>query len=348
MGESAYTDIREQRDGAPAPAGPLANHDALSTADIDEFRSRASELLSTHSIRRSDTGAAPFDGHVRVAGLGDLRFVYLEQGVGMDVDILERIDYYDLMLAVSGTNRLTAGDDRAWVGDGRGAVLSPRMRARMQMDADYRQIHLRIDPRALDRRLEALLGRPPHAPLTFDLPMDLTSPRLSTWTSSLRLLLRDLDQADGLSRHPLAAATWQDMVLTGLLLAQPHSYSAALAEPGRPQVHRRELREAIDFCEAHLTEPLTIGEIARHVGVSVRSLQRAFQEGLGTSPGRYLQSLRLARVRRDLLDADPGSSVPVTEVAYRWGFVHLSRFAAAYRRQYGELPSDTRSRAIHG
>ncbi|MEV0700314.1 AraC family transcriptional regulator [Saccharopolyspora sp. NPDC050389] len=318
----------------------------LSTESVDAFCRQASELLSVHDIHRTSAVAtSPFRGQVRAATLGDIQLVYLEQGVDMHVDILERIDYYDLMLAVAGTNEITCDDARAQINRAHGALLSPRMRARMRMDAAYRQMHLRIERHALDRRLEALLGRPPHAPVSFDLSMDLASPQLSTWTSSLGLLIRDLDMANGLTAHPLAAASWQEMLLTGLLLSQPHTYSADLFEQDRPQVPRRVLRAALDYCEEHLAEPVTVGEIAQHVGISVRSLQRAFQENVGTSPSRYLQSLRLARVRQDLLAPNPRSPVSVTEIAYRWGFVHLSRFAAAYKRRYGEAPSDTRSRA---
>jgi AraC family ethanolamine operon transcriptional activator len=37
----------------------------------------------------------------------------------------------------------------------------------------------------------------------------------------------------------------------------------------------------------------------------------------------------------------PPSSETVTEVAFRWGFWHLSRFAREYRSMFGESPSET-------
>jgi transcriptional regulator GlxA family with amidase domain len=54
----------------------------------------------------------------------------------------------------------------------------------------------------------------------------------------------------------------------------------------------------------------------------------------------YLGRLRLAKAHEDLRDLD-SSGRTVAEIANRWGFLHLGRFAAAYRTQYGNLPSHT-------
>ncbi len=81
-------------------------------------------------------------------------------------------------------------------------------------------------------------------------------------------------------------------------------------------------------------------ELAVEVSLSVRSLQDGFRRSLDTTPMAYLRRLRLEKVHDELVAAEPGS-VRVTEVAARWGFVHLGRFAAAYRSEFGERPSDT-------
>jgi AraC-like DNA-binding protein len=41
----------------------------------------------------------------------------------------------------------------------------------------------------------------------------------------------------------------------------------------------------------------------------------------------------------------PDNTTSVTAVAARYGFTHFGRFAAAYRRRFGELPSVTFNRA---
>ena len=68
-------------------------------------------------------------------------------------------------------------------------------------------------------------------------------------------------------------------------------------------------------------------------------LQQGFRDHIGMSPTAYLRRVRLARAH-DQLHRGEGT---VAEVAYRWGFTHLGRFATAYASIYGVTPSTTRS-----
>jgi AraC family ethanolamine operon transcriptional activator len=86
-----------------------------------------------------------------------------------------------------------------------------------------------------------------------------------------------------------------------------------------------------------------IDDLCRAACTSLSTLERVFREVFGVTPRRYLALRRLARVRNDLLNGNPAQSV--TEVASRWGFFHLGRFAQEYGRLYHERPSETRSRA---
>jgi AraC-like DNA-binding protein len=54
----------------------------------------------------------------------------------------------------------------------------------------------------------------------------------------------------------------------------------------------------------------------------------------------YLRQVRLALVHDNLRAADPAATT-VAQVAYRYGFTHLGRFAAAYRERYDVSPSQT-------
>ena len=78
-------------------------------------------------------------------------------------------------------------------------------------------------------------------------------------------------------------------------------------------------------------------------GVTERALEYGFLSSFGVTPKRYLQSLRLVGVRRELRSA--GRSTKIADVANHWGYWHMGQFAADYRKQLGELPSRTVEKA---
>lgn len=101
---------------------------------------------------------------------------------------------------------------------------------------------------------------------------------------------------------------------------------------------QRVVREARRYMNQHADEPINVPDLCQAIHVSRRTLQYSFQDVLRMSPVTYLRALRLNGVRRDL---KRGGDEPVADRAARWGFWHLSRFAADYRHLFGELPSET-------
>jgi AraC-like DNA-binding protein len=86
-----------------------------------------------------------------------------------------------------------------------------------------------------------------------------------------------------------------------------------------------------------------VADLARAAGVSVRTVYRASAHHLGGPPMARLRRARLQQVRQRLVAPAPGETV--TSAAMEWGFCHLGRFSALYRRHFGELPSETLRRA---
>ncbi len=106
------------------------------------------------------------------------------------------------------------------------------------------------------------------------------------------------------------------------------------------QAHSRLVQVTEDYALAHAAEPLYVTDLCEAAGVSERTLQYAFKEVMGMTPVAYLTRLRLHRVRQALRAATYGSTT-VTAEALRWGFWHFGEFSRAYKRCFGELPSDT-------
>jgi transcriptional regulator GlxA family with amidase domain len=133
----------------------------------------------------------------------------------------------------------------------------------------------------------------------------------------------------------------QHLLIEGLLLTQPHNYTAALIDDGRP-ASEAVVKRAIDLVRAYPESAWTTAKLARATGVSARALQKAFARSGEPPPMTYLRHLRLHRVRAELADASQRRcSATITTVASRWGFVHLGRFAQQYRQVFGESPSQT-------
>jgi AraC-like DNA-binding protein len=122
---------------------------------------------------------------------------------------------------------------------------------------------------------------------------------------------------------------------------------AAAVEPPMSVGERRH-RQIIDRFEATLArmpvEPLYLSDICAAIGVSARTMEYCCREYYGMGPNRYLRLRHMNLARRALIDADP-DKMSVTDVAMRFGFWGLGRFASAYRSLFAETPSVTLRRS---
>ena len=91
---------------------------------------------------------------------------------------------------------------------------------------------------------------------------------------------------------------------------------------------------------AHLDTPISLAELCRVAGVSERALRNAFYGVHGVSPKRWMMAERLQGVQVALRERR-GIAITVTEVATDHGFYQLGKFAAIYKRTFGEAPSTT-------
>jgi AraC family ethanolamine operon transcriptional activator len=96
-----------------------------------------------------------------------------------------------------------------------------------------------------------------------------------------------------------------------------------------------------EMLSSNLGHPIYSEQLARQVGVSVRSLHDAVLRYRGMSLHRYLRLRRLWLVHKQLLAGAPS----VKACALAFGFWHLGDFSASYRLQFGETPSQTAARS---
>lgn len=114
--------------------------------------------------------------------------------------------------------------------------------------------------------------------------------------------------------------------------------------PGRPAyVREHVVRAALKRLEEADDAPPSVEELAGVAGVSARTFRTVFRDYFGVPPLRYLRIRQLHQARR-ALRAARAHGESVTEVAARLGFWEFGRFAADYRKLFGESPSQTRRR----
>ncbi|EPR10937.1 hypothetical protein L905_20285 [Agrobacterium sp. TS43] len=198
-----------------------------------------------------------------------------------------------------------------------------------------------LERRKITHILSHLLDRSVTGNLDIQPTIDLTA-------GAGRMLMRIVDDMhsltasqSGLEASPLSLNALYDAAIY-LLLENCHSrYSAELASHVASPSPRH-VKWAIDFMHENISAALSLTDIAVAAKVSVRTLQQGFREFQNTTPMAYLQDIRLAAAHDDLLHCDPGLSV--ADIACKWGFSHMGRFAADYSRRFGQLPSQTRRR----
>jgi AraC family transcriptional regulator, L-arginine-responsive activator len=99
------------------------------------------------------------------------------------------------------------------------------------------------------------------------------------------------------------------------------------------------LTQAVILMESNIEEPLTTDEIARHVCVSRRQLERIFKQYLNSVPSQYYLELRLNRARQMLLQ----TSKSIIQIGLSCGFSSGPHFSSAYRNCFGITPREDRN-----
>ncbi len=162
----------------------------------------------------------------------------------------------------------------------------------------------------------------------------------AVWANSL---LENLKSTPDLARTPAILASIKLELLDHLIMlaASLPPVTALASEPTR----MRGLRKAVEYLRHTPNVHIPMSNLCRVSGISERSLQYAFRDAFGMTPNETMLHRRLHFVRQALLFTDT-QSASVTEVAMKFGFSELGRFASRYKRLFGELPSQTLTRNL--
>ena len=216
------------------------------------------------------------------------------------------------------------------------SVCTPGRRVRIERPAFSEILMVKVSYAALQDRLETFLGESLKRDLILAPTCSASGSRGSHLQHLIAFLIREIDRDPGLLRDPFWCQGYDETLLS-VLVGLDSNYAAQLQREvlSAPQglVERAE-----EYMEARCAEQLSISDVLAVCGCPRRELFRAFQRYREYSPKQFLDNVRLRRAHQDL----KSSSGTVTQVALRWGFGHLGRFAKLYRERYGQNPSQTR------
>lgn len=317
---------------------PLSQFGLLHTKDVDQARHVVAAAFCPHRLVPLD-GARRFEATFNPMRTGDVRLCYLDYGGDVNITPQATGNFYLVLIPLAGRAEIAFRREEFQYGLGAASVTPLAGTYNIRVAGGSPHLAVWISRDRLEEHPRATLARTVAEPVRFNLGMDLTAPQTQTWCRAVRFLQAEIDGGGLIPREPLAMRHMEELLLTGLLLAQPSNYSDLLQSRPRAAAPAT-IRRAVTVIEERAAEQLTVVAIASAVGIGVRTLQEGFRRYLDTTPTAYLREVRLRHVRCELTAADP-VSVTVTGVAAHWGFLQPGRFAAQYRQRFGESPVAT-------
>ncbi|WP_309398617.1 XylR family transcriptional regulator [Cerasicoccus maritimus] len=100
------------------------------------------------------------------------------------------------------------------------------------------------------------------------------------------------------------------------------------------------VKQAIDFIEQQADKGAGVEAVCQHIGVSRRSLERAFRAEFQTTVYEQIQRVRVARAKRLLWETE----LSIGAIAERSGLGNLRQMDRVFRKYEGEAPSMFRAR----
>lgn len=311
---------------------------------------RASPAPENISPQNAFDTVSPFPTQL---GQGYHRFFQLREGVELrishfqlhkeDVEIAspERSHLLEYEFLLSGKMRehemITAGQYFLY-----GNGMAPAVIGRDSADEPILSVSVHMNPSAL----KTFLGE------TFDFtsgglahlirPSDqLYYQRYGATTMAMQTALQQILNCpfDGITKKAyLESKVWE---LMALLIDQELEQPAVKRQPKPLESDDIELMHyAKEVLMARFSDPPSLMELARLVGINDCKLKAGFRQVFGTTVFGYLQDCRMERSRQ-LLDA---GEMTVAEAAQAVGYANRSHFAISFRKRFGVNPGVYRKR----
>lgn len=260
---------------------------------------------------------------------------------------IERVETENatLMLPLAGNFNIHLEGVQHHCGDHQGSMFYPQGSGQFEGCGSHRNLAvIQFDPQRLEHTARAMLGLSGDAMIDLKLqnprvaPLTVASQPFSAVLKQVGALI-DLHQRDA---KVLTMLGLPDLIYRHLVMLLRPEYFFHQAWHSRTSNDSTTLVDQLcEYMQTNLEMGLTLTDLEVFSGLSARSLQLAFKKQFGCSPMQWLAVQKLHKVREKLLNDRSTESIASLAVGY---FPNLGDFARYYRRQFGELPSQTRAR----
>lgn len=169
--------------------------------------------------------------------------------------------------------------------------------------------------------------------------LNMTSPAVSHHLRPLRELNLIESRREGKEVYYRAADTAESKLLHEIL---EQVMEVSCPETEENGISHREIIYAVhEYLTEHLSERITIEELSKTFHINTTTLKKIFKEVYGDSVAAHIKKHRLEKAARLLKDTQTSIFATAKEV----GYDSQSRFSAAFKQEYGVLPTDYRKKS---
>lgn len=310
----------------------------FASTDLDLVQSSVGSLIKPHRLSLKNS-SQPLHTRLRFVQLGQIGLMRLGYGADVRIQPEELAGFYLVQLPQYGYATVRSGNERVDSSPQVATVLNPNADVDMVWRANNEQLMLKIDRSLIEQVAPHFEQRIMSSELVF--PVRFQAHQHTSWQLMMRYVVDCARHSQAILNSPLLLAQLEQLVVTTFLDLHP---PVQAKKPRRlDKVPPKAIRLAEQYLHEHADQPIRLEQLATLAQISVRSLHAGFQEYCGISPMQYLRQIRLERARADLTQTTQDS---ITDIALRWGFMHLGRFSAEYKRRFGETPSQTQKRTL--
>lgn len=321
----------------------LSKHHILSSQNLDDLRQSLNTVFIPHELHITHK-KSEVDASVHACAINNLSLVELNYGV----DVVTEVSLHDehccdtinLNIPISGKAYLESHGEYCELSKNKGFIYDMRQSSVTKaIGGHILALSFSID--TLKQHARSLIGEKVDViDFTFNRGIDLTAPKGQALRNAILHAANEMNGPLAMINNPIALTNMENYLLSQFLVLQPNSFMEIKQSAVAPSTRHRHCKRACDYIHAHAHEKITLQDLSNYAGCSYRTLQKEFNETFSMPPMSYLTSIRLRYFREDLLD-EKNSALTVSNLANKWGFVHMGRLAKLYKKQYGALPSET-------